>query len=58
MLEIGLGNIFKIVKNYFKIVGKRKKKQNGDDMIADMAQRKRSNITYYTSAFGIVQICQ
>ena len=56
MVEIGLGfiihiyyyfeiyrfiMILKFLKNYFKIVGKKK---DGNDMAADMAQRERSNI--------------
>ena len=44
----------KICKNFFKIVGKinLKKKKNWDDIAADMAQRERSDIKCYVSAFS------
>ena len=47
--------ILKFVKNCFKIVGQikiKKKKKDWDDMAAVVAQRERSNIKRYASAFS------
>ena len=42
---------FSILKTIFKLLNKYKK-YDENDMSADMAQRKRSNIKYYASAFS------
>ena len=45
--------ILKLIKSIFKLLGKyKKKKYYGNNMIADMAQRERSNIKCYASAFS------
>ena len=45
--------ILKLIKSIFKLLGKYKKKKNyGDDMTTDVAQRERSNIKYYSSTFS------
>ena len=45
---------FEICKNYFKILGQKKKKEkrDGNDMVFDVAQHECSNIKQYVSAFS------
>ena len=44
--------ILKFCKNYFKILGPKKKKKDENDMVADVAQCEYNNIKCYTSAFS------
>ena len=51
--------IFKLIKSIFKLLGLGKKNiyiyiyiYNGNDMVAEVAQREHSNIKCYTSAFS------
>ena len=43
--------ILKLIKSFLKLLGKYKK-YYGNDMTADVAQRERSNIKCYASAFS------
>ena len=48
-------SILKLIKTLFKLYDKFKK-DDGNDMTADVAQHERSNIKCYASAFSIIKI--
>ena len=46
-------SIFKLIEIIFKLLDKYQK-NDGNDMVSDIAQRERSNIKCYISTFSII----